>query len=188
MNNQTVALLKELEKTQTEFWNISVETANFINMLVKIKKPKQILEIGTSNGYSAIWIAEALKYNNCGHLTTIEFYEERRSVARGYFEQLGLSEFITASQGQAVDILIDLVNLPDFSPDIVFIDANKSLYLKFFQVLAPKLKKGTIILADNILSHEEKVEPFVSKIKSDPDYQVEILDLPSGLLMALKVN
>ena len=188
MNKRTVALLKELEKTQTEFWNIAVETANFISMLIKIKKPAQVLEIGTSNGYSAIWIAEALKYNNCGHLTTIEFYEERQSVARGYFEQLELSEFITTLQGPAVDILIDLVDEPDFSPDIVFIDANKSLYLKFFQILAPKLKKGTIIFADNVLSHKEKVEPFVNTIKSDPDYQVEILNLPAGLLMALKIN
>lgn len=188
MDNITKNLLNELEKTQKQFWNIAPETANFISMLIKMTKPANVLEIGTSNGYSALWISDALKYNKItnnsdGHLTTIEFYEERQSVAKGYFEQTGLNGFITPLQGPAIDVL----NKIDLVPDMVFIDANKSQYKDYFHILDKRLKKGAIILADNVLSHEEKVKPFVDEIMSSEDYQAEILTLPAGLLMAYKL-
>lgn len=185
MNEVTKNLLHELEKTQKEFWNIAPETANFISMMIKLTKPKNVLEIGTSNGYSAMWIADALQFNkNDGHLTTIEFYEERQSVAKGYFEQTGLSEFITPLQGPAIDVMLDL----ELEPDMVFIDANKSQYIKYFNILDKRLKKDAILLADNVLSHQEKVKPFIDEITADPNWQAEILPLPAGLLMAVKLK
>ena len=69
---------------------------------------------------------------------------------------------------------------------MVFIDANKQEYIKFFEVVHPLLKKGGVILADNITSHAKKVENFVEAISNHKDYQVQILDLPDGLLMAYK--
>lgn len=184
MNKITKTLIHELEKTQTQFWNIAPETAQFISMLIKIRRPSEILEIGTSNGYSALWIADALEYNGTGHLTTIEFYEERQSVAKSYFEKTGLAHLITPLQGAALDVL----KTYDKEPELVFIDANKSQYVDYFKMLEPKLKKGAVILADNVLSHKEKVRPFVESISQHPDYQSEILELPAGLLMGLKVN
>ena len=61
MNEKGLILSAELEKTQHDFWNISRQTAEFISMLIKIHKPQKVLEVGTSNGYSALWIADALK-------------------------------------------------------------------------------------------------------------------------------
>lgn len=183
MREVTKNLLKELEKTQMQFWNISHQTAEFISMLIKIHKPEEVLEIGTSNGYSALWIADALEYNKSGHLTTIEFYEERQSIAKSYFQATGLANFITPLQGAALEILKSY----DKEPDIVFIDANKSQYIEYFRMLDKKLKRGSIILADNVLSHKEKVKPFVEEISVNTGYQSEILDLPAGLLMALKL-
>lgn len=174
--------LKELEKTQTEFWNISRQTAVFISMLIKISNAKNVLEIGTSNGYSTLWIAEALKYTG-GHLTTIEFWEKRQSVAVENLKKHGLLDIVTPIIGSAALVLADL----DIKPDFVFIDANKGEYIKYFELLKDKMPEGAIILADNVLSHAKKVQPFVEAISSDECFQSQILDLPAGLLMGIKL-
>lgn len=182
MNDRTAEILEKLEKTADEFWNVSRKTGNFINMLIKLSNTKNVLELGTSNGYSGLWIADALKQTG-GHLTTIEFWEKRQCLAREYFEYCGLSDIATFKIGQAYDVVKDEIN-EEF--DMVFIDANKQEYIKFFEVVHPLLKKGGVILADNILSHAKKVKPFVDAVSAHEDYQVEILDLPDGLLMAYK--
>lgn len=185
MNEQGLELSAALEKTQHEFWNISRQTAEFISMLIKISGVKNVLEIGTSNGYSALWIADALKEAGLnGHLTTIEFYEKRQCIARENLEKCGLSEYVTFKQGRALEILEQL----DFVPDMVFIDANKSEYIQYFDLLKDKLEKGAIILADNVVSHAAKVADFLEEIKNDTRYQSQVLDLPAGLLMAYKLS
>ena len=183
MDNKTTLLLEKLEQTSDEYWNISHQTGNFISMLIKAMNAKNVLELGTSNGYSGLWIADALKYTK-GHLTTIEFWEKRQCLARKYISECGLSEHVTFKIGQAYDVIKDELN-EQF--DLVFIDANKQEYIKFFEVIHPLLKKGGIILADNVLSHAKKVEPFVEAISNHEEYQVQILDLPDGLLMAYKI-
>lgn len=184
MDTQALELSAQLELTQHEFWNISRQTAEFISMLIKISNVKNVLEIGTSNGYSTLWIADALKdADNNGHLTTIEFYEKRQCIARENITKSGLSDFVTFKQGRALEILEQL----DFIPDMIFIDANKSEYIQYFDLLKDKLPKGAIILADNVISHAVKVADFLEEIKNDTRYQSQVLDLPAGLLMALKL-
>lgn len=182
MDNRTAEVLEKLEKTSDEFWNVSHQTGNFINMLIKLSHIKNVLELGTSNGYSGLWIADALKQTG-GHLTTIEFWEKRQCLAREYFKYCGLSDIATFKIGQAYDVIKNEIH-EEF--DLVFIDANKQEYIKFFEAVHPLLKRGGVILADNILSHAKKVQPFVEAISSHEDYQVQILDLPDGLLMAYK--
>ena len=80
MDNTTANIMTELEKTQKEFWNIPRKTGVLINTFIKMMNAKNALEIGTSNGYSGLWISKALKETG-GHLTTIEFYEKRQSIA-----------------------------------------------------------------------------------------------------------
>lgn len=184
MDSIAINISNELEKTQHDFWNISHQTAEFISMLVKISNVKNVLEIGTSNGYSTLWIADALKQAGVnGHLTTIEFYEKRQCIARENIEKCSLSDYVTFKQGRALEIISEL----DFVPDMVFIDANKSEYIQYFNLLKDKLPKGSIILADNVVSHAAKVADFLDAVKNDTRYQSEILDLPAGLLMALKL-
>ena len=180
-DNKEKKLLAELEKTQKDFWNISKATANFLNMLIKISDAKNVVEVGTSNGYSGIWLANALTKTG-GHLTTIEFWDKRIVLAQENFKKCKVDNIITIKQGEACEVLAKI----DFEIDFAFIDANKSEYIKYFDIIDPKLKKGGIITADNITSHPEKVANFVEKIQSDPNYQVEILDLPGGLLVAYK--
>ena len=184
MNSNTTQTLEKLELTADEFWNISHQTGNFISMLIKSANIKNVLELGTSNGYSALWIAEALQYTK-GHLTTIEFWEKRQCLARENIENCGLSEYVTFKIGQAIDVIRD--ELQNEKYDLVFMDANKGEYLSLFQAFHPLVKRKGIILADNVTSHAKKVAPFIEAITNDGEYQAQVLDLPDGLLMAYKL-
>lgn len=182
VDEQSLKVLKELEKTSSDFWNIAPASANFLNMLIKISNAKSVLEVGTSNGYSGVWLAKALKVTG-GKLTTIEFYEKRIVLAKDNFKKCGVDDIITVLQGSACAVLQTIEDEIDFA----FIDANKSEYVQYFDIINPKLKKGGIIACDNITSHPDKVASFVDKIQADPNYQVEILDLPAGMLLAYKL-
>ena len=182
IDDQSLEVLAELEKTQNDFWNIARESANFLNMLIKISNSKNVLEVGTSNGYSGIWLAKALKVTG-GKLTSLEFYEKRIVLAQDNFKKCGVDDIITVLQGSACKVLPTI----DEEFDFAFVDANKSEYVQYFDIIDPKLKKGGIIACDNITSHPAKVASFVDKINADPNYQVEILDLPAGMLLAYKL-
>ena len=183
MNEITLQTLAELEKTQHDFWNVSRATGNFLNMLVKIAKCKNGVEVGTSNGYSGLWLGWAFKENG-GKLTTIEFWEKRQCIARENFQKCGVADCIIPIIGSGTDILAQWKEPIDF----VFLDANKGQYIEFFEHADKHLVKGGVLTADNITSHPEKVKPFVDAIMADARYQVEILDLPAGLLVAYKIS
>lgn len=179
----TANTLAELEKTQKDFWNIPRKTAVLINTFIKMMGVKNALEIGTSNGYSGIWIAKALKQTG-GKLTTIEFYEKRQSVAIENFIKCGINDIVRPLQGSACDILENLSEDEKF--DFVFIDANKREYVKYFELIKPHLTQKALIVADNITSHAEKVQTFIDAVDADPDFQYEIVEVPGGILIAYK--
>lgn len=177
--------LLELEKTQHQFWNISRVTAEFLYSLIRTQNSKNVLEIGTSNGYSGIWLGKAVKETG-GHLTTIEFYDKRLDVAKENFKQCSVDDVITTLKGSA---LMHLEYLPeDFKIDFAFVDANKSEYIKYFEYIDKHMKKGGIIACDNVLSHKEKCKPFIDAINSHPDYENVVLPLPAGLSLARKLK
>lgn len=184
MDTTTEVVLKRLEETQHDFWNISRATANFLNMLIKMVNAKNVVEVGTSNGYSGIWLAKALKETG-GHLTTIEYYEKRIVLAQENFKTCGVADIIEIKQGSAIEILEEIPE--DEIIDFAFIDANKAQYIDYFNIIDRHMKSGAIITADNITSHAEKVKTFVDAIQGNQNYQVEILDLPAGLLIARKI-
>ena len=175
--------LRELESTKNDFWNISRETGDFIEFLIKVSKAQNVLELGTSNGYSGLRIALALKETG-GKLTTVEYWEKRRSVAVENFKKCGVDDIITAKLGSALPVIQEELQNEIF--DFVFIDANKAGYIKFFEAIHPLLTKGGIIVADDVLSHEEQVKPFVDEIMNRNDYSAQILNLPDGVLIARK--
>lgn len=180
-------VLAGLEKTREDFWNLDNTSANFLSLLVKLKGAKNALEIGTSNGYSGIWLAQALKETG-GKLTTIEFWDNRLDIAIGNFKKAGVNDIITPRLGQASAILEEMAyspKTPEF--DFVFIDANKSEYVKYFNLIHPMLKKGGVIVADNILSHYKKVEPFVKAITSHLDYQSQLIPIDTGIIVSYKI-
>ena len=161
LDKTTIDIMAELEKTQKEFWNIPRKTGILLNMFIKMMNAKSVLEIGTSNGYSGLWISKALKETG-GHLTTIEFYEKRQSVAIENFKTCGVYDIITPIQGSACDVIRDFDKNTMF--DFVFIDANKREYVEYFNLIKPHLERKCMIVADNIISHAEKVQTFIEAV------------------------
>lgn len=182
-DKETAEVLAELEKTQKDFWNIPRKTAVLINTFIKMMGVKSALEIGTSNGYSGIWIAKALKQTG-GKLTTIEYYDKRQSVAIENFKKCGVNDIVRPLQGSACDIIESFTSDEKF--DFVFIDANKREYVKYFELIKPHLTEKALIVADNITSHAEKVQTFIDAVDADDVFQYEIVEVPGGILVAYK--
>lgn len=190
-DEKTESILSELEKTRSEFWNLDRECANFLNSLIKIKNAKNVLEIGTSNGYSGIWILKALRETK-GKLTTIEFWEKRQSVARKNFLLCCPDVEVEAKIGSAIIVLEDLVDEIKKGKrekfDFIFIDANKLEYIKYFELVDKMISKNGVILADNILSHYQKVENYVNALFENENYQSQILDFGAGMMLSYKID
>lgn len=190
MQDFIIEKLDELAQTRKDFWNLPPESANFINMLIKSHNCKNVLEIGTSNGYSAIWICEALECTD-GNLVSLEFWQKRIDLAIPNLEHCNLAHRANIKCGSAFD-LIGQLTAEDFKSDkleldMVFIDANKSEYIKYFELIHPLVRKGGIILADNVTSHKKSVQPFLDEIYQHQSYQTQLLDFDGGLLMSVKL-
>lgn len=183
MDKVTADVLAELEKTQKEFWNVPRKTGVLMNSFIKMMNIQNALEIGTSNGYSGIWLAKALKQTG-GKLTTIEFYEKRQSIAKENFKICGVDDVVRPIQGSACEVLASFDENEKF--DFVFIDACKREYVKYFEMIKPHLTPKALIVADNIISHAEKVQDFIDAVDADDEFQYEILEVPGGILVAYR--
>lgn len=162
-------LLKKLEKTRKQFSNISLETAKIIYLIAKIRKPKKILEIGTSNGLSTIALAQVAP------TTTIEQRQDRIDIAKKNFSKTNLK--IKIIKGDALELTKILKGF-----QLIFIDATKKDYLNYLKNLKPK--KGTIILADNIIKPKpDKVKPYTNYVRKH--YQSTLIPTDSGLEMTI---
>ncbi|HEU5365462.1 MAG TPA: O-methyltransferase [Hanamia sp.] len=163
-----------------------------LEMLSKIIKPKFILEIGTFTGYSALCLAKGLREN--GFLHTIELREEDATISQNYFAKSSQSEQIILHRGNALDIIPQLKE----EWDLVFIDADKTNYINYYELTLQQLKKGGIILADNVLFHGDVLKETISgknaiainnfneHVAKDDRVQQVILTVRDGLMMILK--
>tara|TARA_R100001369_G_scaffold89947_1_gene128202 strand:- start:9377 stop:10018 length:642 start_codon:yes stop_codon:yes gene_type:complete len=124
-----------------------------LSMLSKLINPKYILEIGTYTGYSALCLAEGMQKE--GELHTIDINEELHDFQRKYFDASGFGEQIIQHTGNALEIIPKLSH----TFDLVFIDADKSNYPKYLEIILPKLKSGSVILSDNVLWSGKVVKP-----------------------------
>ncbi|MFL5730153.1 MAG: O-methyltransferase [Cytophagaceae bacterium] len=166
----------------------------FLSMVSHMIRPESILEIGTYTGYSAICLSEGLQEG--GKLYTIDVNEELETMVRKYFKEAGLEKRIDYIIGNALEVIPGLNK--DF--DLVFIDADKENYLKYYHLVFDKLKKGGYIIADNVL-WSGKVADESSKIDKDTralmdfndfvhqDNRVEnmLLPLRDGLMILRKL-
>ena len=131
-----------------------------LSMLSKLISPRFILEIGTYTGYSALCLAEGLQ--PVGELHTIDINEELFDLQRKYFDASDFGSRIFQHIGSALEIIPEL----DQIFDLVFIDADKNNYPKYLELILPKLKKGGVILSDNVLWSGKVIETIK---KDDPD-------------------
>ena len=165
----------------------------FLSIITKLIKPKKILEIGTYTGYSAICMAEGLVENGIIH--TIDINEELVSIQNKYFKKSKCNNSITQHVGDARNIIKNINE--EF--DVVFLDADKENYIEYYELVIEKIKKGGLIIADNVLWTGKVVEPdkdddeltqylidFNKMINEDDRVENIILPLRDGLNIILK--
>lgn len=174
-------LLTELEQTRHQYWNIDPEAAQVLEALIHTAKPASILEIGTSNGYSAIRMAHvASQYG--GHVHTIEFFQERIDEAKRNIERAGFSEYITIHKGDAMEVLPQLEQSGS-KFQFIFLDANKEEHAAYFSIAMRMCPPGSIIVADNTVSHKEKLSAFFDAVGAEPRASALHLPIGTGLLV-----
>ncbi len=130
-----------------------------LSMISKLIQPKIILEVGTYTGYSALCLAEGLAKG--GQLHSIEKNEELESIIKEYWDKSNSANQLNLHLGDACEVIPNL----NLSPDLVFIDADKINYIKYYQLLIDQLKTGAIVLADNVLWSGKVLNP----LENDPD-------------------
>lgn len=182
MNALIQSKLHELEQTQDEFWNISPEVGKFLYIMAKTKRAKNILELGTSNGYSTLWLALAAKELKAT-ITTIEYHQCRVDLARKNFEQCGLTDIIQSYQGKIIPFLETTKEQFDF----VFIDACKYEYIEYFKLLKNLIPKDSIIISDNITSHKNSVEDYVQYSSNSKEFKTLFIPMDQGILINYKL-
>lgn len=131
---------------------IRKEMGNLLKVLLLLKQPQKILEVGTAVGYSSILMSENMP-QNC-RITTIENYEKRIPVAKNNFKWAGKEEVITLLEGDAMDILKEL----DGTYDFIFMDAAKGQYINFLPELLRLMPAGGLLISDNVLQEGDIVE------------------------------
>ncbi|CAM3934460.1 methyltransferase [Flavobacterium branchiophilum] len=161
-----------------------------LSLISNLVAPKNILEIGTFTGYSALCLCEGMQAN--GQLHTIDIKEELVDFQRKYFDKSPWGNQIIQHLGPALSIIPTL----DVTFDLVFIDADKENYIQYYQLIVPKMNKGGIILSDNVLWSGKVVEPlqkndkstkilleYNALIKNDPRVTTYLLPIRDGLML-----
>ena len=167
---------------------------NFLAIISKLIKPFNVLEIGTYTGYSTLCIAKGL--NPAGMIHTIDKNEELLQIQNKYFEKSGLRNQIKQYTGDALAIIPKL----KFDFDMVFLDADKENYVKYLELISPKLKSGGVLLTDNVLWHGKILESsenqdrvtrlidnFNKKILEDKSLKTVMLPIRDGISLTLKL-
>jgi caffeoyl-CoA O-methyltransferase len=164
-----------------------------LSMISCMKNPKQILEIGTYTGYSALCLAEGLQEG--GTLTTIDVNEELEQSVRDYFGKAGMQSKINFMVGNALTLIPTL----EQHWDLVFIDADKENYHRYYDLVIERVTLNGIILADNVLwsgkvldekpdKDTKAIIDFNSKIQNDPRVENVLLPVRDGIMMMRKVK
>ena len=186
MNESMKRLLQELEifgRSHDGYYNIPPDTGQFLNMLVRVSKAKNILEIGTSNGYSTIWLAEAVKQNK-GKVTTIEISEHKVKMASENFKRATLDKTIKVVHGDALKEIPKLKGKFDF----LFLDAVKEDYINYFKLAYPKLTKKAIIVADNAIMFEKYMKDYLGYVRNHKNLRSVLVPIGSGVEFSLKLD
>lgn len=174
----------EAEDAQENVWIVGPATGRMLHWLIRVAQPKVVLEIGTSVGYSGLWMASALEANKEGELWTVESHAERYGRAQNNFEEAGLSHRIHSLKGHAPEIFSMEVGIPE-EVDFVFLDATKMEHESYFEAIFPRIKPGSFLVVDNVLSHRTgAMQDFIENLHRDTRLKVVEIPVGDGLLIA----
>ena len=155
---------------------VGPQTGQLLNVLARSLKAPTILELGTSFGYSSLWLGEAARATG-GRLVTMELHEHKSAFARDMARKAGLTDHIEFKVGDAVKMIREL---PD-GIDFVLVDLWKDLYLPCLEAFYPKLNAGAIIVADNIRPDRSDVMEYVRAIRAKPHMTSVTLPVWQGI-------
>lgn len=211
VNERVVSYLHSLEKGNGDFCDeiekyahktdvpiIRKEMESFLRVMIQMKSPKRILELGTAIGYSAILMAQIMPLD-C-KITTIENYDKRIPIAKDNFEKTGFKDRIQLIHGDALEVLKGMDDCFDF----VFMDAAKGQYLCYLEEVLRLMPKGAILIADNVLQDGELIESkyvidrrnrtihsrmreYIYKIKNMKELETTIVPIGDGITLSVKI-
>lgn len=164
--------------------NITRDTGEFLSVLIRATNAQRVLEVGTSNGYSTLWLADAC-YAIVGKVTTIELSEYKFNLAAKNFKRSDLSSTIKQVLGDAGDFLSETDNN---SYDLIFLDSERPEYPNWWPDLKRVIRPGGLLVVDNAISHSDEMAPFISLIESDPDFTTSLVPVGKGEYLATRVN
>lgn len=193
MNPKLAALFQELEtfrqvndaretESARRMLNITHDTGELLVLLARAVDARRILELGTSNGYSTLWLAYAVQPME-GRVITVERSPYKAELARENFKRASLEAWIDLHLGDAGDFLKQQA---DQSFGLVFLDCERKRYVEWWSDLRRVLVPGGLLIADNAVSHAHEIEPFKQIVQRTPGYFVSIVPVGNGELVVLK--
>lgn len=193
MNNPLHKLLSELEKfgetndlnnreRSHRMLNITPDTGEFLSVLIRATNAQRVLEIGTSNGYSTLWLADASNAIG-GKVTTVELSEYKFNLAAQNFKRSDLSSTIKQVHGDAGDLLAEA---KDSTYDLIFLDSERSEYSGWWPDLKRVIRPGGLLVVDNAISHSDEMAPFISLVESDQNFATSLVPVGKGEYLATR--
>ena len=161
--------------------NLEPDTARLLSILVRSGRRTRVLEVGTSNGYSTVWLAWAARQTG-GHVVSLERDEDKRAMAGQNLERAGLRQWVTLRTGDARQSLTELAG----PFDLVFLDAVRPNYPAYLALLLPRLTPDALLLADNALSHPQEIAAYLDAVSGLPEFEHVTIGVGKGLSVAYR--
>lgn len=180
-------VLERLETTPgllTENWCVPRETGRFLHVMALTIGAKRICEVGTSIGYSTLWLARAARQTG-GMVETLEYFPKRQEQAKRHLQEAELSQYVVFHLGPALDLLSSFQQAGK-SFDFAFIDAAKKEYVDYVRLLERIMLPGAVLVADNTRSHRGEMLDFLAYMEQSSRFDVAELETPNGQLLARK--
>jgi predicted O-methyltransferase YrrM len=171
---QIEAVLNAIKAADKGLLAVSEEDGRFLRVLVATRGAKSILEIGAASGYSGIWLGLGARETG-GRVVAIEYDPQRAREAAENVRRAGVTDVVRVVQG---DAFVEIPKLAG-SFDLVFLDAWKPDYKKFFDMVYPRLNAGAVFVAHNVVNKKSEMEPFLRTILTHPSLYTTIVS-PSG--------
>jgi predicted O-methyltransferase YrrM len=162
--------------------NLEPDTAALLALLVRATRARKALELGTSNGYSTLWLADALRANG-GRLVSVEIEADRSSQAARNLDRAALRSAVDLRIDDAGDVLKESA---DEQWDLIFLDAERPAYPGYWPDLVRTLKPGGLLAVDNVISHADQVAEFRALVAADPRVTHALAPTGAGLLLVVR--
>jgi predicted O-methyltransferase YrrM len=163
--------------------NITPDTGRFLWILARAARATRILEVGTSNAYSTIWLADAARATG-GRVITLERDPNKVRLARENVARAGVARWVEVREGPAAETLAGLPG----PFDLVFLDADRASYRTYLELAVPRLAPGGLLVADNVVSHRPELEDFLARVKTHPELLSVTVPVGKGEEVALKLG